>query len=161
MYMEIVNTCVLKIKKINWIIQPFDQVALRLLSFYGEYKINMDIFIKTYTQVCFIISKWLMQPPTERSVDCLVYEDWRVDSLAKSWAAFSDAHIIGKDVLDFGCGYGPLTLFLAKEKQPRHILGVDLDIPAIDRAKEILSNSTCRQCRCQIRIWLYFPVTCP
>jgi ubiquinone/menaquinone biosynthesis C-methylase UbiE len=138
--MEIVNTCVLKIKQINWIILPFDQVAFRLLSLYRKYKINMDFFIKTYTQVCFKISKWLLRPPTERSVDYLVYEDWRVDTLAKSWAAFSDTHIMGKDVLDFGCGNGPLTFFLAKEKQPRHVLGVDIDIPSIDRAKEILSQ---------------------
>jgi SAM-dependent methyltransferase len=43
-------------------------------------------------------------------------------------------------VLDFGCGDGQLSLFLAKEKHPRRILGVDIHAPAIERAKAALAK---------------------
>jgi ubiquinone/menaquinone biosynthesis C-methylase UbiE len=83
-----------------------------------------------------------MSPPTKRTVDYKKYEDWRNDSLSKSWNAFSDSHITGKDVLDFGCGDGALSLFLAKEKRPNRILGVDISAPSIERAKVSLLNSS-------------------
>jgi len=134
------NACILKLSQINRIIQPFNQAGLRLLSLYRKHKFNMDYIDKVCTQVCFIISKYLMRPPAERTIDHLVYEEWRGDTLSKSWAAFSDAYITGKDVLDFGCGHGPLTFFLAKEKQPRHVVGVDINSISINRAKETLSK---------------------
>ena len=71
------------------------------------------------TRTCFTLSRWLMQPPAERTVDYSVYSNWRSDHLAKSWSAFSDNHVTHKDVLDFGCGDGPLSLFLAERKNPR------------------------------------------
>lgn len=68
------------------------------------------------------------------------YADWRNASLSASWSRFSDADIDGRDVLDFGCGAGPLTLFLATTRKPRSITGVDLYARDIDRAKAALAR---------------------
>jgi SAM-dependent methyltransferase len=43
--------------------------------------------------------------------------------------------ITSKDVLDFGCGDGPLTIYLA-QKHPHSIIGVDLKPDAIERARK-------------------------
>ena len=92
------------------------------------------------TRLCFALSRRLMRPPAERTVDYQAYGDWRTDSLSRSWAAFSDSYIAGKDVLDFGCGDGQLSFFLAKEKHPRRILGIDINAPAIARAKASIQD---------------------
>ena len=70
------------------------------------------------TRACFALSRRLMRPPAERPADYGKYGDWRHDSLSRSWAAFPDSHIDGKTVLDFGCGDGELSFFLAREKYP-------------------------------------------
>jgi len=90
------------------------------------------------TQLCFSLSRKLMTPPAERTVDYGAYGDWRNDSLSKSWSAFSDLNVNDKDVLDFGCGDGELSFFLAKQKRPRRIVGVDINEKAITRANENL-----------------------
>ncbi len=82
-----------------------------------------------------------MRLAAERTVDYGASGDWRNDSLSKSWGAFSDAYITGKDVLDFGCGDGPLSIFLATEKRPRRIVGVDIDTSAIERARTSLAEA--------------------
>ena len=92
-------------------------------------------------RACFALSKRLMRPAPERTVDYGAYEDWRHASLSRSWAAFSDSSVKGKDVLDFGCGDGQLSFFLAKEMRPRRIVGVDINPPAIERAKASLANT--------------------
>ena len=94
--------------------------------------------IRSY--VCFMLSRRLMRQPERRTVDFSAYRDWRHASLAKSFASFDDVRIKGKDVLDFGCGDGELSLFLAKEKRPRRIVGVDISAEAIDRARLTLRN---------------------
>ena len=76
-----------------------------------------------------------MRPPSARTVDYQAYGDWRSDSLSQSWAQFADSAIAGKAVLDFGCGDGQLSFFLAKEKRPQRLLGVDINASAIARAK--------------------------
>ena len=96
--------------------------------------------IRTY--ICFLLSKRLMRAPVERTIDYDAYADWREDSLSNSWAAFSDENINGKDVLDFGCGDGPLSFFLAKMKSPRQIVGVDINEAAIERANETLLETS-------------------
>jgi ubiquinone/menaquinone biosynthesis C-methylase UbiE len=79
-----------------------------------------------------------MSSPAERTVDSEAYQDWRSSSLSTSWSAFSDAYVSGKDVLDFGCGDGSLSLFLAKEKHPRQIVGVEICATDLELAKAAL-----------------------
>ncbi len=90
--------------------------------------------------VCASLSKRLLPPPMKRTVDYQAYVGWRDESLSRSWSSFSDAHIAGKDVLDFGCGDGSLSFFLAADKQPRSILGVDINAAGIARAKGRLAE---------------------
>lgn len=82
-----------------------------------------------------------MSPPAQRTVDYEAYGDWRDTSLSNSFNNFSDSNINGKSILDFGCGDGHLSLFLAKEKQPANVLGIDINEPAIGRANEWLDKT--------------------
>ena len=82
-----------------------------------------------------------MLPPMQRTVDYEAYGDWRNASLTKSFDVFSDSSIKGKYVLDFGCGDGHLSIFLAREKQPVRVLGVDMHEPAIRKAKNWLQKA--------------------
>jgi SAM-dependent methyltransferase len=87
------------------------------------------------TRACFALSRKLMKPPVERTVDYDLYADWRDESLSASWGHFDDATIAGKDVLDFGCGGGQLVYFLGRKKSARSIVGVDIDLDALARAQ--------------------------
>jgi len=87
------------------------------------------------SSICYEISRRLLPPPAQRTVDYQAYADWRVCSLSNSWAAFSDRDVFDRDVLDFGCGDGALSLYLAAHKSPRRIIGVDLNPSAIARAQ--------------------------
>jgi SAM-dependent methyltransferase len=82
-----------------------------------------------------------MRPPQKRSADYGTYYDWRCDSLSKSWSAFDDSRVMGKNILDFGCGEGQLSIFLAQNKQPRRIIGVDISVSAINGAIASLANA--------------------
>ena len=93
------------------------------------------------TQLCFALSRRLMSAPADRTIDYDAYRRWRYSSLSRSWQAFSDAHISGKDVLDFGCGDGQFALFLAMEKSPRRIVGVDINAESIGRARTALAEA--------------------
>lgn len=84
----------------------------------------------------------LRQSAPEAAPDADDYASWRNASLSASWARFSDAHVDGRDVLDFGCGAGPLSLFLAATRSPRSITGVDLYARDIDRARAALARMT-------------------
>ncbi len=92
------------------------------------------------TKLCFALSRRMIAPPAKRVADEEAYGDWRDDSLTQSWGAFSDTDITGKDVLDFGCGDGALSFYLAAEKHPRLIEGVDIIEEGIDRAKQRLKE---------------------
>jgi SAM-dependent methyltransferase len=92
-------------------------------------------------RICFELSRRLMRPPERRAVDYGTYGDWRSESLSRSWAAFADCHVSTKDVLDFGCGDGQLSLFLAKEKFPRRIVGVDISPQGVERALTSLART--------------------
>lgn len=85
--------------------------------------------------LCFEISRSLLPPPAKRSTDYGAYQDWRIQSLSKSWEAFSDQDVRGRDVLDFGCGDGALSWYLAGSKSPRRVIGVDLNPDALERAR--------------------------
>jgi SAM-dependent methyltransferase len=83
----------------------------------------------------FELSRRRLPKPATRTIDYAAYQDWRKQSLTTSWSAFSTTDLRGKEVLDFGCGDGALSLFLATEKSPARVTGVDLDPSAIERAK--------------------------
>ena len=93
------------------------------------------------TRMLFELSRRLMKPPQKYTIDYYAYDCWRHGSLSQSWNAFHDSCIAGKDVLDFGCGDGQLSLFLAKEKRPRRVVGVDIDVSAIERAHVSLEKT--------------------
>jgi len=97
-----------------------------------------NLVMNIRTRVCYEVSRRKLQSPAERTVNYEAYKDWRHESLSRSWSAFDDAHVTGKDVLDFGCGDGELTLHLAKEKFPRSMVGVEINTGAISRAQESL-----------------------
>lgn len=91
------------------------------------------------SNLCFALSR----PAINKAVPApAAYSDdypaWRTESLAKSWSRFSDQDVNGRDVLDFGCGSGGLALYLATQKSPRFISGVDLYADDIDRANAAL-----------------------
>ena len=93
------------------------------------------------TRICYELSRRKMQAPAARTVNYDAYKEWRHESLSRSWSGFDDAYVAGKDVLDFGCGDGGLTVHLAMEKCPRSILGVDVNTGAISRARECLTRT--------------------
>jgi hypothetical protein len=57
-----------------------------------------------------------MRPPAERTVDYSAYGTWRTDSLSKSWSAFDNRFVTGKDVPDLGGGDGLLAFFYRRNK---------------------------------------------
>jgi len=93
------------------------------------------------TELCYRISRSLIKPPTAQASDADTYSAWREEEMCESWERFSDSDVNGKDVLDFGCGEGPLSLFLARTRKPRSIVGVDIDAVAIDRANAALDTA--------------------
>jgi SAM-dependent methyltransferase len=115
---------------------PLREIGVGLPDFY-LFDVDMDI----RTGICFALSRKFLHSPEERTINYEIYGDWRSSSLSRSWAAFSDSHINNKDVLDFGCGDGQLSLFLATEKRPRRVVGVDIGEPGIERAKAFLTNT--------------------
>jgi SAM-dependent methyltransferase len=93
------------------------------------------------TKVCFEIScRLIRQPASKRTIDYGEYQKWRHESLSASWSRFSDDDINGKTILDFGCGDGHLSLFLATTRRPRTITGVDLNAEAVERAQQALER---------------------
>lgn len=92
-------------------------------------------------RICHALSRPALRRPVEAQTAAIEdYQEWRNSSLAGSWAHFSDADVNGRDVLDFGCGNGPLSLLLAATRQPRSITGVDLYPEAIARAQAALAR---------------------
>jgi len=92
-------------------------------------------------RICFALCRpGLKAPVPAVTAQMDGYQAWRSASLAASWARFSDAHVTGRDVLDFGCGNGPLSLFLAASRAPRSVTGVDLYADAVARARDALSR---------------------
>jgi len=92
-------------------------------------------------RLCLALSRpHLRRPVPQQMARMNDYQAYRDASLATSWARFSDADINGRDVLDFGCGNGPLSLFLAATRRPTSITGVDLYPDAIARAEASLAH---------------------
>ncbi len=69
--------------------------------------------------------------------DPRAYHQWRAAELRQQFFAhFRPAELTGKDVLDFGCGSGTLTL-LAAEAGAASVIGVDLNPALIAQAREL------------------------
>lgn len=91
-------------------------------------------------RLCLALSRPALDRPVPDSTFAIDdYQAWRSASLAASWSRFADVDVDGRDVLDFGCGNGPLTLFLAATRRPHSITGVDLYPDAITRARAALA----------------------
>ncbi len=90
------------------------------------------------TKICFKLSKRFMSPPPKKTIDYGAYDSWRSESLSKSWNAFTNSDLTNMKLLDFGCGDGQLSFFLAS-KGPSQITGVDINESAIDKANKKLS----------------------
>ncbi|XP_013414626.1 7SK snRNA methylphosphate capping enzyme isoform X2 [Lingula anatina] len=60
-------------------------------------------------------------------------EDFRLKVFIKEWFE-------GKDVLDIGCNVGLVTLQIAKEFEPRRIVGLDIDSKLIAAARRNIKN---------------------
>lgn len=63
------------------------------------------------------------------------YHDWRVAELRTQFTQhFAESELAGKDVLDFGCGSGTLSV-LAAEAGARSVIGIDLNDDLIGQAQ--------------------------
>lgn len=70
-----------------------------------------------------------------------VYHHWRMKELQKQFTDhFDAADLAGRDVLDFGCGSGALSL-LALEAEAASVTGVDLNAELIEQAKTLCFSS--------------------
>lgn len=93
-------------------------------------------------KLCFAMSRSALGQPVEKRTEQMdSYQEWRNAELSSSWARFSDKDVNDRDVLDFGCGNGPLSLFLAETRNPKSITGVDLYADAIARAQKGLAQA--------------------
>lgn len=93
-------------------------------------------------RVLFELSKRMIRPPDAAVHDMDAYTEWRADHLAHAWSRFDDQHVTGKDVLDFGSGQGNLALYLAQNKRPRRMVGVELHAPSVARARARAEQAT-------------------
>lgn len=90
-------------------------------------------------ELCYRLSlSALDQPVSAAAAERADYQQWRLDALSHSWGRFDDALVNGKRVLDFGCGAGQLSLFLASTRTPAAMTGVDVDWDALARARTAL-----------------------
>lgn len=92
------------------------------------------------TKACTALSRSLKAPPPPKMTDVDTYAAWRDSSLTASWRHFDDAELMGRDVLDFGCGEGQLALLFAGKGLARSITGVDIDTAALERARAALAE---------------------
>jgi SAM-dependent methyltransferase len=68
--------------------------------------------------------------------DAASYQDWRTSELEAQYRDhFSAADLLGKDVLDFGCGEGDLS-FLVANLGARSVKAVDVDAERVESARE-------------------------
>ena len=92
-------------------------------------------------QLCYALARPALRRPVAAQTAAIAeYQAWRDSTLAASWSRFSNADINGRDVIDFGCGNGPLSLYLAETLRPKSLTGVDLYADAIDRARVALAT---------------------
>lgn len=93
-------------------------------------------------RLCFAMFRSVLDRPIEKTGEKIEnYQAWRNEEMAESWAQFSEAGVDGLDVLDFGCGTGPLSLYLAEVSSPKSITGVDLEPELIALANADLATA--------------------
>lgn len=68
------------------------------------------------------------------------YVQWRSGGMERFRRVFDSGLVAGKDVLDFGCGTGPLSHLLV-EMGARSVVGMDLDPDSIWTARSRLTGS--------------------
>jgi len=96
------------------------------------------------SEICFRLSRRLVlarQPgdagENPATFDAAAYHDWRVSELrGQFFAHFQPEELSGRDVLDFGCGSGTLSL-LAAESGAKSVTGIDLNPTLIEQAKQL------------------------
>lgn len=112
---------------------------------------------------CFWLSKAMMarNHPSVPATDAERYNAWRSEEMERTWSHFPQNGVDGKDVLDFGCGAGPLSLYLAKIASPRSIVGVDLYAKDLERAQVALSERPEDTLACQPDFRLGEPTCIP
>jgi len=72
----------------------------------------------------------------ERTTNVAAYDAWRSETLASQMADhFDTRRLRDRDVLDFGCGSGELTLQLASRFGCRGVRGIDMDRATLERAE--------------------------
>lgn len=94
------------------------------------------------TAICFRLAKRRLLTPQPgaagehpASFDARAYHDWRADELRQQFLEhFALTEVAGKDVLDFGCGSGALSL-LVSEAGARSVTGIDLNAALIAQAE--------------------------
>lgn len=87
-------------------------------------------------EVCFELARRLMKPSGGHTDNYDAYSTWRQAELERQWRHFSSADITGKDVIDFGCGFGNLTFHLA-ELAPRTITGIEITELGFKQAEKL------------------------
>ena len=76
-----------------------------------------------------------------RTLNARAYDAWRGQELRSQLTSHFDAHRLRhKDVLDFGCGTGELSIQLATTFGCRSVIGVDTSAAAIERAGDKLAR---------------------
>jgi SAM-dependent methyltransferase len=82
----------------------------------------------------------MLKPPPPRNHDLDSYSTWRGEELISQWRYFSEDDIRGKEVIDFGCGSGDLSIYLARF-DPKRIAGVELEAWQIELCERRLAQA--------------------
>src|SRR5205823_4919717 len=78
--------------------------------------------------------------PVSTMEDKEEYFRWRLSQAAEFMSRFGHrVDIFGKSILDFGCGFGSMSFFLA-QKGARRVVGTDLDKERVEFARNKLAS---------------------
>ncbi len=91
----------------------------------------------------------LRPPNLSRYADDLAYSKWEMANAMREYETYYEPlqAFTAKTVLDLGCGEGGKTVYYAS-KQPKLIVGVDVDATKIDRAKRFSNIMHVESCCC-------------
>lgn len=114
--------------------------------------------MKVAQSVCFHVAQWMRHRGTAREAETTLpefgradYQKWRESELRQQFHRFfSKEDVAGRDVIDFGCGGGELSV-LAAELGARTVLGMDVSCDQVARAKDQVAS---RQLPCPVHITL-------